>query len=249
MEPLVLRTALDAPRDLIWDYVSTAGGLACWQADAVSGSLSDGQFSLCWPQLGARMDLSVAEVSRGERLVLRAGETAVELTLLDRELLLEHHGLHEEDDWVGLESSWRAALSVLNLAITRHPRVERKVTWMFQPVHASAELIHHYFTDRDSLGLWLGTTKSSLRSHARFELDINYQVITGQVLCADRDVCLSVDQWKNGALTLRTLPAPDEQRVAALGVSTWNYGLTRVLLNHLESSLNRLVRGAHCAHS
>jgi len=249
MEPLVLHTALDAPRDLIWDYVSTAGGLACWQADAVSGSLTDGQFSLRWPQLGARMDLSVAEVSRGERLLLRAGETTLELTLGDRELLLEHHGLHEEDDWVGLESSWRAALSVLELAITRHPRVERKVTWLFQPVQASAELIHHYFTDRHGLGLWLGSTKESLRADKPFELDINYQIITGHVLCAERDVCLSIDQWKNGALNLRTLPAPDDGRVAAIGVSTWNYGLAPVLLNHLESSLSRLVRSAHCAQS
>jgi uncharacterized protein YndB with AHSA1/START domain len=249
MEPLVLRTAINAPRDLIWDYVSTAGGLACWQADTVIGSLSDGEFSLRWPQLGARMDLSVAEVTRGERIVLRAGETALELTLGDRELLLQHHGLHEEDDWIGLESSWRAALSVLALAITHHPRVERTVHWMFQPVVASAELVHHYFTDKGGLELWLGSTKQSLKQGCPFELDINCQIISGQVLCAERDVCLAVDQWRNGALTLRTLPAPDEQRVAVVGVSTWGFSLNQVLIDHLESSLNRLSRSAHCAQS
>lgn len=247
MEPMVLRTALDAPRDLIWDYLSTAGGLACWQADSVSGSLSDGQFSLRWPQLGARMDLSVAEVTRGERIVLRAGETALELILGDRELLLHHHGLHEEDDWIGLESSWRAALSVLSLAVTYHPRVQRKVSWIFQPVQASAELIHHYFTDKGGLALWLGTSSHSLTKDTSFELDINYQVIRGQVLCAERDVCLSIDEWKNGALTLRTLPAPEYQRVAALGVSTWGFTLNQRLITHLESSLQRLSRSAHCA--
>lgn len=247
MGPLVLRTALDAPRDLIWDYLSTAGGLACWQADTVSGSLDDGQFSLRWPQLGARMDLSVAEVTRGERIVLRAGETALELILGDRELLLNHHGLHEEDDWIGLESSWRAALGVLSLAVTRHPRVERKVNWIFQPVLASAELIHHYFTDKGGLALWLGTSQDSLKKGSAFKLDINYQIISGQVLCAERDVCLSIEEWKDGALTLRTLPAPEDQRVAAIGVSTWGFSLNQRLLAHLESSLQRLSRSAHCA--
>ena len=249
MQPLVLRTAINAPRELIWDYVSTAGGLACWQADSVSGSLHEGEFSLRWPQLGARMDLSVSEVTRGERIVLRAGETALELTLGDRELLLMHHGLHEEDDWVGLESSWRAALSVLSLAVTRHPRVERKVHWMFQPVLASAELVHHYFTDRNGLGLWLGATNVPLKRGERYELDINYQIISGEVLCAERDVCLSIDQWKDGALTLRTLPAPENQRVAAVGVSTWGFQLSQKLLDHLEASLSRLARSVHCAQS
>ncbi len=195
------------------------------------------------------MDLSVSEVTRGERIVLRAGETALELILGDRELLLQHHGLHEDDDWVGLESSWRAALSVLSLAVTRHPRVERTVHWMFQPVQASAELVHHYFTDRRGLELWLGSTSVSLSRGQRYELDINYQIISGDVLCSERDVCLSIDQWKNGALTLRTLPAPDEQRVAAVGVSTWGFSLNQKLLDHLESSLNRLARSAHCAQS
>jgi uncharacterized protein YndB with AHSA1/START domain len=249
MEPLVLKMALDAPRDLVWDYITTAVGLACWQADEVTGSLSEGQFSLRWPQLGARMDLSVAQVTPHERIILRAGETALELSLGDRELRLQHHGLHEDDDLVGLESSWRAALSVLSLAVTHHPRVERKVHWLFQPVQASAELVHHYFTNQAGLELWLGSTKKSLIQGTRFELDINYQIITGEVLCADRDVCISVDQWRNAALTLRTLPAPSEQRVAALGVSTWGFSLNQQLLDHLDASLARLSRSAHCAQS
>ncbi len=249
MQPLVLRTPINAPRDLLWDYLSTSRGLACWQADQVEGSLDEGEFSLRWPQLGARMDLSVAEVSRGQRIVLRAGETALELTLEEGELLLQHHGLDEDDDLIGLASSWKAALSVLAWAVTRHPRIERRVHWLFQPIQASAELVHHYFTDRQGLNLWLGSSPSSLSQGKRYELDINYQIITGEVLCAERDVCLSIDEWKNGTLTLRTLPAPEDRRVAAVGLSTWGYSLNPTLIAHLESSLNRLARSAFCAQS
>lgn len=246
MEPLLVRTPIDAPREVLWDYISTAGGLACWQADTVEGGLAEGHFSLRWPQLGARMDLSVAEYSARERLVLRTGGTALAMTLGDGELLLEHHGLVEEDDWVGLESSWRAALSVLNLAVTRHPRKSRHVRWLFQPIVASAELVHHYFTDPRGLGEWLGATSTALKDGERYRLDINHQLLTGRVLCAQRDVCLQVSEWRDAALTLRTLPAPEDTRVAAVGVSTWNHPISEQLTHYLEASLSRLARAAHC---
>src|SRR5690606_12158482 len=90
---LKLRAAINAPQEALWRYVSTAEGLACWQADRVHGSLEGGSFSLTWPDLGARLDLSVAEIQVGRRLVLRAGATALDLQVENGAIELCHHGL------------------------------------------------------------------------------------------------------------------------------------------------------------
>jgi hypothetical protein len=238
---LLLRRQVDAPRALLWDYVSTSRGLSCWQADEVEGDLSRGEFSLRWPSLGARLDLSLGHYERGERIVLQAGTTQLDLRVGDGFIELAHHGLDLDDDWSGFESSWNTALALLQVAATRHPRRERRVSWLFQPVETSAELLHIYFTDVQALGSWLGVPDAPLQAGSTYEMGLfGGERLSGDVLHTDRDVCLHVSEWNHGALAMRSLPGPQQGRIAALAVSTWDQDAPRGVAASLEGALSRL---------
>lgn len=238
---LYLRASIDAPDDLLWSYLSTAQGLASWQADTVAGDLESRSFSLRWPELGARLDLSVAEVERGRRLVLQAGGTSLCLKVQGGVVELEHRGLDEDDDFSGFESSWLTALALLKLAATRHPRVPRSVTWLFAPVPTTADHLHCYFTEAAALATWLGRTEQDFAAGSAFRVALfGGPTIGGEVLYCKRDVCLRIHEWNDGALVLRSLPGPDNGRVAALGISTWESPLPREAAPTLEGALRRL---------
>lgn len=242
MAELHLERRIDASPALLWKYISTPSGLACWQADRVEGSLEEGFFSLRWPQLGARLDLSVAATEPLRSLALRAGDHVVSMRLEDTSVTLCHGGLHEDDDLVGLESSWHAALSLLEIAASTHPSMPRSINWLFQPVQASAELAHYYFTDPRALGQWLGNTSDSLTANAPFSINCDGTQLSGVVLWSGRDVCLKVRELGDGALTFRTLPAPRDERVVAVGVSCWGHDPDPHLAELLEGALLRLSR-------
>lgn len=238
---LLLRRKIAAPRALLWDYVSTSGGLSCWQADEVEGDLQRGSFSLRWPGLGARLDLSLGHYERGERIVLQAGATRLDLRVGDGFVELAHHGLDVDDDWSGFESSWNTALALLQVAAIRHPRRERQVSWLFQPVESSAELLHIYFTDAQALGCWLGVPDAPLGAGPTYKLKLfGGDQLSGDVLHTARDVCLHVSEWNDGALAMRSLPGPEGGRIAALAISTWDQGAPRGLAPSLEGALSRL---------
>ncbi len=238
---LKIRREWPVPPELLWHYLSTASGLACWQADDVRGNLTSGEFSLRWPVLGARLDLSVAEVQEKERLCLRAGRAMIELAIDAGGLSLLHHGLEEGDDFQGITSSWHAALGLLEVATSSHPRLPRTVEWLFERVDGSAELMHHFFTDRDALGSWLGESEQTLSSPASYSLQLfGHERLTGTVLYSGRDVCLKVHQLSDGALSLRTLPGPNGTRLVAFAVSTWNGPVPDSLLSTLKGALRRL---------
>lgn len=238
---LFLRAHIDAPDDLLWSYLSTAEGLACWQADTVKGDVESGSFSLRWPELGARLDLTVAELERGRRLVLRAGGTSLSLLVEDSYVELQHRGLDEGDDLIGFESSWLTALSLLRLAATKHPRAPRVVSWFFAPVPISAELLHCYFTESTALATWLGNTSRDFSAGNPYRMEVfGGQSIGGDVLYSKRDVCLHVSDWNDGALAMRSLPGPENGRIAALGISTWRARAPRETAPTLEGALRRL---------
>jgi uncharacterized protein YndB with AHSA1/START domain len=238
---LHFRASIDAPDELLWSYLSTASGLACWQADTVEGDLESGSFSLRWPELGARLDLSVADAERGRRLVLRAGGTSVTLGVQSGVVELLHEGLDEGDDFSGFESSWLTALALLKLAATRHPRVPRAVVWLFAPVPTTADHLHCYFTESAALSTWLGQTPQDFSAGAPYQIELfGGQSIGGEVLYCQRDVCLHVREWNHGALALRSLPGPEDGRVAALGISTWESRAPREMAPALEGALRRL---------
>lgn len=238
---LFLRAHIDASDDLLWSYLSTAEGLACWQADTVEGDIQTGSFSLRWPELGARLDLTVAEIERGRCLVLRAGGTSLSLLVQDGCVELQHRGLDDDDDLIGFESSWLTALALLGLSATRHPRAPRSVNWFFAPVPISADLLHCYFTESTALATWLGNTSSDLSAGNPYRMEVfGGQSISGDVLYSKRDVCLHVSDWNDGALAMRSLPGPDNGRIAALGISTWRTHAPKETAPTLEGALRRL---------
>src|SRR5690606_8076 len=84
--------ALEASRASIWHAISAPRGIARWQADAASGGLQAGGYVLRWPSLGAELALEVACAEPHRRLVLRNGDTVLELLVEDGRLDLVHHG-------------------------------------------------------------------------------------------------------------------------------------------------------------
>jgi hypothetical protein len=115
------------------------------------------------------------------------------------------------------------------------------VNWLFAPVATSAELLHFYFTEADALATWLGRSEADFSARKPYQLEIfGGQTIAGEVLYCQRDVCLHVSEWNHGALAMRSLPGPDEGRVAALGVSTWGVGAPEGTLPALDGALSRL---------
>lgn len=243
MPPLLLSRNVGASREVLWHHLSTARGLSSWQADSVEGGLEQGGFSMRWPQLGARLDLKVVEFEPGKRLVLETGDTLLELEVGEGRISLAHHGLQSDDDLEGLESSWRTALALLQVAATRHPEAQRHVHWIFAPVSGPAELAHHYFTHPSGLSSWLGDSSAELITGRHFELSISSeQRLCGEVLCGERDVCLRVEELGDGALALRTLPGPDGRRMAALGISSWHSKPEPRFITLFESALTRLSR-------
>lgn len=243
MTSILASRRIQAPKELLWDYLSTSSGLSCWQADSVDGDLASGRFSFRWPKLGARLDLSIAQVDPGERLVLRAGANVLTLTLTEGEVSLTHEGLAEDDDLEGFRSSWNAALSILELAATHHPRLPRRVDWMFQPAPTEATLARCFFTDPEALQSWMGTTRAELKRGESYKLELfGGHRLSGSVLFDERDVCLHVRELENGAVSFRTLPGAEGQRLLTIGVSTWGNPCPADLRDALEGALHRLAQ-------
>lgn len=243
MKPLLISQNLPASREVLWRYVSTAQGLASWQADSVQGGLEEGGFQFRWPELGARMDLDVEELETNQHLTLRSGDSRLRMEVGEGRISISHGGLQAEDDLEGLESSWRTALSLLQIATGHHVDQSRSVSWLFRPIVGSAELAHYYFTDPAGLATWLGTSDTALLEQSPFELQLGgNDRLSGQVLCAHRDVCLRVEQINHGALVLRTLPGPDDKRIAAAGISVWGGTPKKDFLGLVETALGRLSR-------
>jgi uncharacterized protein YndB with AHSA1/START domain len=243
MAKITVSRAIDAPKELLWNYLTTDSGLSCWQADSVNGTLESGQFSLRWPKLGARLDLKVIEAERERRLVLRAGRNVLELRLEDGEVSLSHGGLSGDDDLAGFRSSWNAALSLLELAATRHPGSSREIEWLFERAPTEATLAQCFFTDPEALSSWLGTSQNPLTRGEGYSLQLfGGQTLSGEVLFDERDVCLHASEIEDGAVSLRTLPGGEGQRILAIGISTWGSSCPLQLRASLEGALHRLAR-------
>lgn len=243
MASLELTRVIDAPPDLLWRAISTAEGLSTWHADQVTGSIATKNFQVGWPSLNAQMELHVQSVDPGHRVVLRAGQSRVELSLEAGGVRLVHEGLDEADDLRGFRSSWALALSLLDHAATRHPGTTRRVDWFFERVHSGPELVHFYFSSAVGLQTWLG--KSGDIGPAGSPISIAWEgrvQLHGEVLAhePERDLALSWRELSNAALVLRTLPAAGGARSLALSLSTYGQAPPPAVLKHLERGLSRL---------
>lgn len=238
--------SLDASRDSIWRAISDARGIACWQADAASGGLAEGGFVLKWPSLGAELALDVAVAEPGLKLVLRNGDTLLELRVDDGRLELWHRGLLPEDDLEGMRASWQVSLGVLAHYLKHHEGQDRHVHWIARPVATSAELAHVFFTDAAALGSWLtrgdggfGEGTDEVACTSQWGTPLRGRVLVRQ---PGRDVAVSLDEPEPSVLVFRTLPSPltETQRLVALVWSRWGAAPPSPLPGQLAGALGRL---------
>lgn len=247
MAKLELERRLDATSERVWPYLATAAGLACWQADEVTGGIESGEFSFRWTTLGVRLDLSVRDLVRGERLVLAAGQnqvtTHVEVASPGSSVVrLVHEGIDEED-LDGLACSWALALATLEVALETEAK-HRLVSWHFEAIEFTPELAHHYMTDPGALSSWLGVTEQPFAEGQPFALAIDGELHRGRVLVAvpGRDVALAVDAPERALLVLRTLAGPEGKRVLCASVSSFDEAPPGRITGVLDDALARLSR-------
>jgi uncharacterized protein YndB with AHSA1/START domain len=221
-----LTQRIRASRAELWRACSTTEGLERWYADRITGALSPGgRLVLEWPALGAAVELEVAEVNAGERVVFRNGQSRVTLTPGDGELGLAHQGLAATDDLSGFESSWRIALSLLAQSVEVHPAERRTARWFIRRTRTKPELAHLYFTEREALAAWLGSGGPLGPEGSRYALDLDGRPMSGKVLvrAAGRDVALSWHEDGDSVVVFRTLPSPASERERLVGAwwSRW----------------------------
>lgn len=239
---------LEASRASIWHAISDPRGIARWQADAASGGLQAGGYVLRWPSLGAELMLEVTCAEPDRRLVLRNGDSLLELEIGDGRIDLVHHGLEPGDDIEGMRASWQIALGVLAHYLKHHEGQDRHVHWVARRVATRPELAHVFFTDRAALGSWLTRGDGGVGEMGE---DVRFTsqegtTFRGQVLARQpgRDLAISLKEPVDGVLVLRTLPSPftDSQRLVALVWSRWGPPLPAELANTLAGALGRLKR-------
>lgn len=222
--------------------------MASWQADRVSGVVQAGETLVMeWPALGAEVSLEVVRAQPPERLLLRSGDSSVDLRLEPGAVTLTHAGLGPEDDLEGFAASWRVTLALLAHAVERHGARPRQTEWWLRPVRTSPESAYVLFTTGPGLRTWLTTEGEVGPNGSEYRLDLSPDLsLTGKVLAnvASRDVALSCDNFSAGALQLRTLPSPraEDERLVALVWSRWD-GSERVeprISNALTRGFDRL---------
>lgn len=225
MVAVQLERRIIAPSLEVWRALSTPRGLALWQADQVRGQLELGhQVELAWPALGASLELGVEELEPGRRIVLADDDTRLELELITGGVRLTHHALADGAHALGMESSWRLALSQLAHSLERHPLCRRVCHWAALPMRASPETVYSMATEPTLAARWLWSGTVG-QEGTRARLRVGELPLSGRVLChvVGRDLSLVWEEQGASTLTLRTLPSPlsDSERVVALVWSCW----------------------------
>lgn len=224
MTAIQLERRIVAPSLEVWRALSTAHGLSLWQADEVKGDIRVGEvIDLAWPALGVSMELEVAELDQGRRVVLRDSDTKLELEVIAGGVRLTHDAVHDADR-DGMASSWWLALSQLAHGLERHPGMRRVSHWAAQPLSVSAETVYTFATEPALAARWLwsGTVR---QEGERVELRLAHRKLSGRVLChvPGRDLSVIWEEEAASTLSLRTLPSPfsADERVVALVWSSW----------------------------
>lgn len=224
MTAIQIERRVVAPSLEVWRALSTARGLALWQADEVKGEVEPGNLlELSWPALGVSLELEVAEVESGRRVVLQDNDTKLELEVIAGGVRLTHHALQDADA-KGMEASWRLALSQLAHGLERHPGLERVSHWAAQPLKTSAETVYTFATEPALAARWLwsGTVR---QEGEEVSLRLAERSVHGRVLCnvPGRDLSIVWEEESASTLSLRTLPSPftSQERIVALVWSCW----------------------------
>ena len=240
-----VRRQIDATSDALWQACTTAEGLSRWQADEVEGSLDDGLFRLTWPGLGAGIELEVVNARAGERLVLRSGDSMMELKISAGFVEVTHTGV-APDEQEGMASSWAAALALLEHYLRFHQGADRLVYWFAKTLKVTPQAAHVFFTEAEALAAWLTTSGAVPAEGERYDLALRGgRNLAGRVLSRTegRDVVLSWEEDERSTVTLRTLPGPlAVERTVALAWSRWSTKDADIkTLQMFEAAVDRLA--------
>jgi uncharacterized protein YndB with AHSA1/START domain len=241
-----------AAPDLIWKALSSAQGLARWQADEASGEVREGgTVRLSWGAFGANVELKVVACVPHQVLRMRHRDSEVEFSLSHHQVQFAQYGVEPGEDVEGLFSSWTASLAQLAHSIERHPGRRRSVEWMVRTTSAAPETLHLFFTQPALLRSWLGEAARPLALGETYEWTMHSGTrLTGRVLALvpGRDVALSCDNLGDGLIVLRSIPNPLDKRArfVAASVSQWGRPArtgTRIV-EQLDRALLRLANAS-----
>lgn len=249
MDEIRLTQAINAPVERIWNACATVDGLMAWQADEASGELVPGaSVRLGWPALGVELELEVERVVAGERVVLAARTTTLELVVEPGKVTLIHGGVGRGDEREGVTSSWRLSLGLLAHYCERHHGKRRHVRWLAREASTSPATAHVFFTDEHALSTWLGRGGPIGMPGDEFSFELGAgDRMTGRVLANSpgRDVAISWEEDEGSALCLRTLPRPaaPTERLIVLSWSRWSTRPPeRARLEWLDAAHHRLTQ-------
>ncbi len=251
MKTVFVEQIVRAPVARIWRACTEVQGLAAWQADEISGVVSQGsELRLGWPSLGVAIELKVEHLEPMRRIVFQSDDSELELTIAPDKVSIEHRADFDEDEREGTLSSWRLSLATLAHYLEHHDGRTRAVHWAVQRAATSLEDAHAFFTLSGAQSGWLTRTSASSNVGAvgtEIALDLAWgHSLTGHVLSHSppRDLLLSWHETNHSLLALRTLPAPEAagQRLLAATWSTWDLPETAKTQAHLQAALGRLSR-------
>lgn len=248
---LLIERHLPALRQRLWLACSDPKHMAAWQADVVRGRVALGEkLGLRWPALRVEVELDVAELEEGERLLLQNGELTTEFLVEDNRVQVLVRGLLDADAREGTFSSWELSLAMLEHYLAHHFDEPRHATWFLRRSKTTSRIAHTFFTDANALGVWLTRNTNGIGAvGSGYMLDLGGDhIVEGRVLAnvPERDILLSVDDQAHSTLALRTFPSPysDAERVIAMTWSRWG-GKTRSKQDDpvhglLEAAIDRL---------
>jgi uncharacterized protein YndB with AHSA1/START domain len=222
MEIVELDEQLAAPVESVWQAWTSPVELCRWQADTAR-ALGGSRLLLCWPMLGAELEVELRVREPLRSLELRAAHYELEVRLEPGRVHLAHRGTRDDDETSGVRSGWRTSLALLKHYLEQHPGRDRRVLWLSHTARLPSEAAHVFFSDPAALSSWLGRGVIGPAGSAyRVEL-LGGGELRGRVLAhtEGRDIALSCTNRDNAALVLRTLPHGRHERHVLLMWSRW----------------------------
>jgi hypothetical protein len=225
MHIVELEERVAATLESVWKAWTSPVELSRWQADTAR-ALQDSRLLLCWPALGAELEVDLRVVEPLRHLELRAAHYVLHVRLEPGCIHLEHRGTTNDDETCGVRSGWRTSLALLKHYLEQQLGRDRRVLWLSHTARLPSAAAHVFFSDPAALASWLGRgVIGPAGSPYRVEL-LGGGELRGRVLAHTdgRDIALSCANRDNAALVLRTLPHGRSERHVLLMWSRWGPG-------------------------
>lgn len=182
----IIRTEIrtTATPQQVWEAWTDPVKLSQWFTDRAMGEAKVGTF-MTWifERFGYELPYEVIEALPRQRLILQANRPGREPGIL--EITIEREGLHTimrlvnsgfneraewDEEYEGVDSGWRAALSILHLYLERYFGRPRSSFLVLHPAEFEYEQVLPFFLEPGGLSKWLTNSGSIGRVGAEYEL-------------------------------------------------------------------------------